>query len=474
MKEPQPASVVFLFGAGASADIGIPTMPNFRESLQKAAEKMGTSIWLEKFFHKIRVDYAKFSEEPDEEKLEAIWSLFDRDRLERAVGKAGNSSFLKKVFEEYTRLESSKPGDKLREENLEAIWSRLDMACTVGVPGVVEKERRKFVTLVGEAMRPRTRPEEHRCAYYDLITALFKAVGRERMSDDSIAFMTFNQDAALDCALWKGARLVRKQSEPSPPHHPELLHTERLRYWLGRRLEIKSKYPPKLLKLHGSMNWGICEDALCGSGVNYHGGGRLRDFPRDWGDQACAYHGEDKTRKHTPLVLGPSWLRQPHGHELRRIWGRAHVDLRGAKVLIVVGHSFPESDVYFKHFLSLAVGRRDTNASELKFLIVNRNSTHAGCYAKRLKELGCKALTVTGIPDGLFEEDFKDAIPRIAQLVGKALPPKSTSKEGCAGNAGSDQSFDWISEHCKKDLAGKKELGYCYAPKKAAARAMKD
>jgi NAD-dependent SIR2 family protein deacetylase len=346
-------SVVFLFGAGASADLNVPMMAGFRQQLEAVAARHDATEWLQLLLDDLRI------------------------------------------------------GSRCGDDNLESIWSRLDMACAVGVPRI-EQRRREFVALVGEAYRPSSRREKI-CAYLQLISALCNALGADCLCNDSMTFVTFNQDTALDCALYRGVSKCGLRDR---------LGRERLRYWLGRKGEECRAYPPRLLKLHGSMNWGACEDPSCGSGVRFED--EFRSYPAGWAYMPCQYHGEDKTRAHVPLVVGPSWLRQPHGHNLRRVWARAYADLKAADLLIVVGHSFPASDVYFDHFLSLATTRR-SKAKPLKFLVVDTNPVTAACYAVRLKQKGCAAARRGGILAGRPMGCFARAIPKIVGLVRSTL-----------------------------------------------------
>lgn len=72
----------------------------------------------------------------------------------------------------------------------------------------------------------------------------------------------------------------------------------------------------KLLKLHGSINWKTSEDG--------------------------------KT-----FIVPPTWNKSDS--EIRLLWDRAYRELMTAKRIIVIGYSFPETDIYVKSLLGLAL-----------------------------------------------------------------------------------------------------------------------
>ncbi|MBI5677648.1 MAG: SIR2 family protein [Planctomycetes bacterium] len=72
----------------------------------------------------------------------------------------------------------------------------------------------------------------------------------------------------------------------------------------------------KLIKLHGSINWKTADD--------------------------------DKT-----FVVPPTWNKSDQ--RITRLWDKAYQELRTARRIIVIGYSFPETDIYVKSLLALAL-----------------------------------------------------------------------------------------------------------------------
>ena len=75
----------------------------------------------------------------------------------------------------------------------------------------------------------------------------------------------------------------------------------------------------KLLKLHGSINWKT----------------------------------EDKQGNQKTFIVPPTWYKSDV--QIRKIWDKAYKELITAKRIIIIGYSFPETDIYVKSLLGLAL-----------------------------------------------------------------------------------------------------------------------
>jgi hypothetical protein len=124
----------------------------------------------------------------------------------------------------------------------------------------------------------------------------------------------------------------------------------------------------KVLKLHGSLNWAVCES--CGAVVR----------SRDLGDisEAASYNaqrahtkGEGTVRlvvntgrlvapdcgckppKRAVMLVPPTINKGQHHARLGRIWAAAAAELRIAEEIIVCGYSLPETDQFFRYLYSV-------------------------------------------------------------------------------------------------------------------------
>jgi hypothetical protein len=122
-----------------------------------------------------------------------------------------------------------------------------------------------------------------------------------------------------------------------------------------------------LLKLHGSLNWGVC--AECRAIVPFHLGDyinrfqlvpryrqsehlQLLDFLRAMKIAHCG-----KAVEQVPVILPPTWNKTEYSPTLTHIWREAASQLSDAENIFVCGYSLPETDAFFKHLFALgAVG----------------------------------------------------------------------------------------------------------------------
>src|SRR5262249_40271900 len=116
----------------------------------------------------------------------------------------------------------------------------------------------------------------------------------------------------------------------------------------------------KLLKLHGSLNWGRC--SKCGEVVPW----MLSDFfskrmfLTDTGPIRFSMKSMKDQLKHCgsaavagPAIVPPTWNKAQHHSEFARVWRSAADSLRDAENIFVSGYSLPETDFFFKHLYAL-------------------------------------------------------------------------------------------------------------------------
>lgn len=72
----------------------------------------------------------------------------------------------------------------------------------------------------------------------------------------------------------------------------------------------------KLIKLHGSINWEAADDT-------------------------------------NSFIVPPTWNKSDE--RIRKLWDEAYQELKAAKRIIIIGYSFPETDIYVKSLLALAL-----------------------------------------------------------------------------------------------------------------------
>ena len=126
-----------------------------------------------------------------------------------------------------------------------------------------------------------------------------------------------------------------------------------------------------LLKLHGSLNWMHCPKCVHNNLFFVYGGkpaipileGELIQCPK------CK-------RCLKSVIVPPSFQKIGEGNELSflsYIWAKAKSSLINADKIIIIGYSFPDDDVHFKHFLrgALVSNYRKNKNKGIKIEVVN-------------------------------------------------------------------------------------------------------
>ncbi|MDD5435273.1 MAG: SIR2 family protein [Nitrospira sp.] len=123
---------------------------------------------------------------------------------------------------------------------------------------------------------------------------------------------------------------------------------------------------PPIFKLHGSLNWGYCEEC-----------GRLYYFNRPVYKVLHSNYYGVKCKKHdnvelVPFIVPPTLSKlktEPTTEktpyvQLYSIWKKAYDYLKSCEKLCLIGYSFPEADMQMKFFISNAL-RKNSNLKEV-------------------------------------------------------------------------------------------------------------
>jgi hypothetical protein len=355
---------VFIFGAGASAPAGVPMMADFVDRAER---------------------------------------LFRENRFE-----PGSRAAVEDVFRAIGELQPVYAKAYLDLDNIEALFGVIEMAQLVGkLAGrdgpSIEKLRSSLVTMIVETIEQSTKlghPQAHAAAepYGSLLRSL-KQISETRAGRAlEPSFITFNYDLALDHALtFSGVPFDYGLSEDTRP----------------RALP--------LLKLHGSINWGLCQEPACREIVPFYVSEAQFDPIFTQSGQAAIYNlGSELKRRREhhnmaltgPVIVPPTWNKTEYHGGLTRVWQRAAAELGSADSLIVVGYSLPESDSFFRYLFALG----STSQTRLKRVMVV-NPDPDGEVARRFKGMLGRALQsrvqfVTG-----DEGKFENALPVIRSAI---------------------------------------------------------
>ncbi|SRR6266851_2175696 len=313
------SDVVILLGAGASVESGAPLMADF---LQVA------------------------------------------DDLMRGA-KAGNDrQHFVKVFEAIAALKPIPAQISLDTYNLESVFSAFEMGALVGRLGDlsladIEAARTGMVRVItrtlqesmlfpltGSAPALALNPTQHYEQFANALNAIVQCAGplHNRPALGYPTVISLNYDLGLDLALSKLG----------------------INYTYG----FEDKLPDnivKVLKLHGSLNWGQC--AACGVALYW----KIDDFLNSrFASLVVSKDGKTATlpigdhinglrcqpcgqpAKDGPLLVPPTWNKTEQ-KPIRNVWRHAAKELSEVRYLFFIGYSFPGTDLYLRHLAALGL-----------------------------------------------------------------------------------------------------------------------
>ena len=302
---------VFILGAGASCESGVPLLNEFIDRGLRVAGR--PEIGIEKL-HFDRVDAA----------LTAL-----------------NTSL-------YTK-------SNIGLKNIEDVFGLIEMGVLIkkfpgcSSPEEIEELRKSIIRFIVVTIEQTNRyPHKQGMLtdsngnYDEFIEVL---VGPLLKQGRSVSIITFNYDVALDFSL----------------------NSKKLEYDYSLS---DSKKPPniRLLKLHGSINWGSCPK--CHSIVpigwqEYFGSHKIPiDADGSMPETLAFKIGSTlNTRRHLgdcqvqlndePVIIPPTWNKTEHHRQLCAVWNHAAIELGEAENIYIIGYSMPESDMFFRYIYAL-------------------------------------------------------------------------------------------------------------------------
>ena len=316
---------VLIFGAGVSSDAGVPLLGNF---------------------------------------VEAMTQLAARDKGPLSANELGR---LRRALEIRASLEKYHSRANLDQFNIEDILSVLafDTLGSEDAGSDFALMKAAVSTTIEQCCEFKRIPEtETKLLFFDKgglgnYATFWKSVLKLADRAQAPAILTFNYDLVLERSLWWH---VHEASRNAPVAAPITLggisHD-------GKDLTLR--FEQSDVSMDGQafkvLRPTFTHDA-CNSGVRIpylklHGS-------LSWPAEAPAGHTFNLTDAvPNPLIIPPAFNKTIEGH-MKGVWSRALEILRGARNVIFVGYSFPETDTYVRYFLKAGLG----GASKLNRILI--------------------------------------------------------------------------------------------------------
>lgn len=188
----------------------------------------------------------------------------------------------------------------------------------------------------------------------------------------------------------------------------------------------------KLLKLHGSLNWALCE---CGDLIEFSMQEYIKRRQKvaftfdlnanDLRDRIPIYEMMNQLRKEhkhkneispqksiesgfrfRPAIIPPTWTKSEYYQPMKNVWKEAAFELSEAENVYIVGYSLPETDAFFPYLYSLATLDSSTQIERFWVFNIDGSPEIKGRY---------KGMVGKGIERSyqFFNMDFSEAIEKM-------------------------------------------------------------
>lgn len=112
----------------------------------------------------------------------------------------------------------------------------------------------------------------------------------------------------------------------------------------------------KILKLHGSTNWLVCESCkkiYTGVGANFSA--LHLYFSNDHVCEECNDSGNSVNPKLLPFIITPTYLKAFPNPHIQNVWLNAYTELNEADKIVFIGYSLPEADFFVRSLLRRSI-----------------------------------------------------------------------------------------------------------------------
>ncbi len=343
---------IFILGAGASQKAGAPLMSNFLDRAYDLLRlQISGVVEAKKEFEDV---FGAIAE------LQGVHSkaFLDLNNIEIVFGAIEMGLLLRRLG---NRDETSI--SKLRSSLITLIYKTLEYSI-------------EFPVRSGRIDPPKP---------YDGFMTTLQGIEKNQPSQDphQFCFITFNYDLCLDVALHRFHRAFD--------------------YCLEANQGVGGS---PLLKLHGSVNWGLTEgDRIVPFEIKDVKFNFLDDqgsVKYDLGSQLHIKVIDGKPLKGPPVIVPPTWNKNSYHGQLSNVWSRAAHELAAAENIFIIGYSLPETDSFFRYLYALGSA---SPARLRNFVVINKDTSNQ--VENRFRQLIGRGIEnrFTYVP-GTFEESL--------------------------------------------------------------------
>ncbi len=377
---PETDHVVYILGAGFSADAGLPLVNNFLDVMRDCLPWFLSQLPWESQVSKTAEEEQK--EKYYRESAESIRRIMEFKRQAQGAGYRVQLDL--ENIEELFSLASASKGETWSQQIADSIAATLDYAeqiakvpiCAAGFPGLPHTEaygspanpvkewlKLKQLPWILRRDKPYLGYPVYDCPLYDYYALVLSGYTPEdgRYGEHN-TILTFNYDTVLESSFERlgiGYNYGMDKEKIKGPTKDGYSYPEKQR---AGRICYYSESGVPILKLHGSTNW------------NFNSHDKTVSLTRDFRTLRL-----DGMR---PLIVPPTWQKN-FNETIYGVWQKAIDALRKATHIVIIGFSIPTTDTHFKYLLG--AGLQDS-ISLRKIFFVNPDA-EKDWMQDRLKKL---------------------------------------------------------------------------------------
>jgi hypothetical protein len=377
--------IVFVLGAGASAEAGAPVMADFFERAALLSPQSGSGD---------------------------AFALVAKARAQLQVAQSKSKFDLRNLESVFAAFEMA-----------DLLFDELGSLTTEDVRNLGPSIRRVIVATIEKSMRLTLNNSKGRITPHETYAYFGSLIGQLIGAGHDVSILSFNYDV--------GAELGLLSADVTPL------------YAVDEPLAVAaagaSGASVALLKLHGSLNWGRC--SRCSRVVVRRVHDVVNDQEEEWRRELLPDKGRSFTLQPSggignlrcgtevcratacvpdPVIVPPTAYKMDSHRSLQAVWREAAQALRAAEEVFVLGYSWPQSDQFFQQLFSLgSIGPTILS----RFWVCNPDPQVRERFREAL--LGQQALDCFGPTPQEMEpgkaQTFRNAVARIAELYGFSI-----------------------------------------------------
>lgn len=283
------------------------------------------------------------------------------------------------VFDAIAELKGIHSKSYLDLNNIEIVFGAIEMGLLLGRLGKrtgdsLDKLRNSLITLIYKTLEYSIPFNIHERGFlppqpYEHFMRILGAVERDQCVQDphKFTFLTFNYDLCLDMAL----RWARKSFD----------------YCLDKNNNKDASC--LLLKLHGSINWGLSHDGqiIPYSVYDVRAEDYFDSHPAyiDLGSRLIEKTHDGQTLKGPPVIVPPTWNKNSYHGQLTNVWSWAAYEFAQAENIFIIGYSLPETDSFFRYLYALG---SNSDVRLRNFVIINPEPKGGGVESRFRQLIG--------------------------------------------------------------------------------------